>query len=66
MKAWIVALATAVIGFVAAKDGKPGAAIYALAPALAFWALDAYYLALEFRFRDLYNTAIGSEARYMI
>ena len=60
MKAWNVALATAAIGFVAARDGKPTAAIYGLAPALAFWILDAYYLALEFRFRDLYNTAIRS------
>jgi hypothetical protein len=57
MKAWNVALATAAIGFVAAKDAKPAAAIYALGPALAFWILDAYYLALEIRFRDLYTAA---------
>jgi hypothetical protein len=36
MKTWNVALATAAIGFVAAKDSKPGAAIYALVPALHF------------------------------
>jgi hypothetical protein len=57
MKTWNVALATAAIGFVAAKDGRPAAAIYSLAPALAFWFLDAYYLALEFRFRQLYASA---------
>ena len=58
MKTWNVALATAAIGFVAAKDGRPAAAIYSLAPALAFWLLDAYYLALEFRYRQLYKGAI--------
>jgi hypothetical protein len=62
MKAWNVALATAAIGIVAAKDGKPAAAIYGLAPAVAFWILDSYYLALESRFRDLYNAAIASGA----
>lgn len=65
MKTWNVALATAVIGFIAAvKDGSnpAGAAMYALAPALAFWALDAYYVALEFRFRELYNTKVNSGA----
>lgn len=62
MKAWNVALATAAIGFVAAKDGKPASAIYALGPALAFWLLDAYYLALEFRFRQLYDDGVASGA----
>ena len=51
MKTWNVGLTTAVIGFVAAHEGHP---------ALAFWALDAYYLALERRFRELYTTAIRS------
>jgi len=60
MKTWNVALATAAIGIVAAKDGKPDAAVYALGPAFAFWILDSYYLALEFRFRTLYSTAIDS------
>lgn len=60
MKAWNVALATAAIGFAAAKDGRPAAAIYALVPALVFWILDAYYLALEFRYRELYESAIKS------
>ena len=60
MKAWNVALASAIIGIVAAKDGKPAAAIFALLPAFAFWFLDAYYLALEHRFRELYKRAITS------
>jgi hypothetical protein len=60
MKTWNVALATAAIGFVAVKDGKPGAAVYALAPAIVFWILDAYYLALEYRYRELYKNMIKS------
>jgi hypothetical protein len=60
MKAWNVALMTAVIGFVATKDGRPAAAAYALAPSVAFWLLDAYYVALESRFRDLYNEKTSS------
>jgi hypothetical protein len=63
MKTWNVGLTTAVIGFVAAKDDHPArAALFTLGPALAFWALDAYYLALERRFRELYTTAIRSGA----
>jgi hypothetical protein len=63
MKTWNVALATAVIGFVAAKDGSPASAAQcAVAPALAFWALDAYYLALEVRFRELYDAQVNSGA----
>lgn len=60
MKTWNVALATAAIGFAAAKDGRPAAAMYALVPALVFWILDAYYLALEFRYRELYKGVIKS------
>ena len=61
MKTWNVALATGAIGFVAAKDGRPAAAIYSLAPALAFWCLDAYYLSPKFRYRKLYRNAIKTE-----
>jgi len=62
MKTWNVALATAAIGFAAAKDGKPAAAIYAVLPALLFWVLDGYYLALEVRFRELYEEKVNSGA----
>ena len=42
---------SAIIGF-AAKDNNPKVAPLALLPALTFWLLDAYYLALEEKFRD--------------
>ena len=47
-------------GVVGVKDGRPAAAMYALVPALVFWILDAYYLALEFRYRELYKGVIKS------
>jgi hypothetical protein len=58
LKGWTVALATAAVGFAAAKDSRPTLAVLAVVPALAFWFLDAYYLALETLYRDLYDRAI--------
>jgi hypothetical protein len=55
-KGWSVTLATALFAF-AAKDGNPRFAAVGILPVVLFWSLDAYYLALERRFRDLYNTA---------
>ena len=57
MKSWNVALATAAIGFAAAKDSHPTAAAIAAIPSFAFWFLDAYYLGLERLYRDLYAAA---------
>jgi hypothetical protein len=62
MKAWNVALASAAIGFAAAKDSHPRAAALALAPGFVFWLLDAYYLGFERAFRDLYNAAVKGTA----
>lgn len=59
MKSWNVALATAVIGFVAAKDMHPKATMLALIPSFVFWVLDAYYLLLERAFRNLYEEAVN-------
>jgi hypothetical protein len=56
MKTWSVGIATAAIGFAAAKESVPAAAMFGVAPILAFWGLDAYYLALEKCFRDLFET----------
>jgi hypothetical protein len=58
LKGWSVALGIAIIGLTA-KDSQPQLAWFAIIPTLAFWGLDAYYLALERRFRDLYNNALG-------
>lgn len=59
MKAWNVALATAAVGFAAAKDSHSTAAVLAAAPSFAFWCLDAYYLGLERIYRDMYNGAVA-------
>ncbi len=66
MKGWNVALATAAIGLAAAKDSKPTLAVLAVVPALAFWFLDAYYLALEASYRDLYGKAIRAEPSFLL
>src|SRR4051812_12610620 len=57
MKTWSVGIATAAIGFAAAKDSVPAAGAFGVVPILTFWGLDAYYLALERGFRALYETA---------
>src|SRR5579872_7393748 len=62
MKSWNVALATAAIGFAAAKDSHPRAAMLALVPSFVFWLLDAYYLGLERAFRVLYDQAVDGTA----
>jgi hypothetical protein len=62
MKSWNVALASATIGFAAAKDSHPRAAVLAMVPSFVFWLLDAYYLQLERAFRKLYEEAIAGTA----
>jgi hypothetical protein len=61
LKGWCVTLATALFGF-SAKEGAPRLALVALLPILAFWGLDAYYLGLERKFRELYRVATTAEA----
>lgn len=55
-KGWSVTLATVMLGL-AAKDGGPEFALIGLMPVLLFWFLDAYYLALERGFRELFKNA---------
>jgi hypothetical protein len=55
MKAWSVAVASATVAFAAAKDSNPRVAVLGVVPIIAFWALDAYYLALERLFRAKYD-----------
>jgi hypothetical protein len=65
MKSWNVALASAAIGFAAAKGAHTHAALLAVVPSAAFWFLDGYYLTLERRYRALYNEAnSGAVAPY--
>lgn len=53
-KAWCITLVSAVLVIVADK-GKPNYALLAMIPTILFLALDAYYLALERRFRESYK-----------
>ena len=61
MKGWNVALATAAVGLAAAKDSRPTLAVLGVVPAMAFWFLDAYYLALERSYRCLYKKAVTGQ-----
>ena len=56
-KAWCITLVSAILVIVADK-GKPTYALIAVIPTTLFFALDAYYLALEKCFRKSYNDFI--------
>jgi hypothetical protein len=55
-KGWSITLTTALLG-IAVKDGNNQFALVGLVPVLLFWSLDAYFLALERRFRGLFGKA---------
>ena len=57
-RTWSVTIGTALIGYAIAKDSKPEAALLAILPAVCFWVLDAYYLALERGFRTRFDAAL--------
>lgn len=54
LKGWSITIVSAIVAL-AAKDGTPKLVALALFPAIAFWALDGYFLSKERLFRDLYN-----------
>lgn len=56
-KGWCIAMTSAILVLVADKS-KPDYALIAFIPVLLFLALDAYYLSLEKRFRNSYNSFI--------
>ena len=58
LKAWSVALGSVIIGLTA-KDAVARYAAVALIPVIAFWSLDAYFLALERGYRRLFDAAAG-------
>jgi hypothetical protein len=58
-KGWSITLTTALLG-IAVKDGNNQFALVGLVPVLLFWSLDAYFLALERRFRSLFGTAAAA------
>src|SRR3954452_7190487 len=55
-KGWSITLATALLG-IAVKDSGRYFAIVGLVPVILFWAIDAYFLVLEKRFRGLFPLA---------
>jgi hypothetical protein len=56
-KTWCIGLVSAIVVVVADK-GKPEFIWIAIFPIVLFLFLDSYYLSLEIRFRDRYNTFI--------
>ena len=56
-KTWCITLVSAIAVLVAAKD-EPRYVFVALVPIALFWCLDSYYLGLERKFREQYNTFI--------
>jgi hypothetical protein len=58
-KGWSITLATALLG-IAVKDGNHAFALVGLVPVLLFWSMDAYFLALERRFRALFSDAAAA------
>ena len=56
-KVWCVTLVAATLVLVA-RTGKPEHALIALAPTVLLYVLDSYYLMLERRFRNSYNTFV--------
>lgn len=56
-KGWCIAIVSAILVLVADK-GVPRHALIALLPTGLFLSLDVYYLSLEKRFRNSYNTFI--------
>ena len=56
-KVWCVTLVAATLVLVA-RTGEPRHALVALVPIVLFYLLDAYYLMLERRFRNSYNSFV--------
>lgn len=56
-KAWCIAIVSAILVVVADKP-QPDYALLALIPTFLFFALDAYYLAMEKGFRNAYNSFV--------
>jgi len=62
LRTWTVTLGTLVIGYAAAKEGHPRAALLAALPAITFWIQDGYYLSLERNFRELFDRGRQNES----
>jgi hypothetical protein len=66
LKGWCLALVSALLGLALKTDAGAAPtsqiAFFALLPTVVFWLLDAYYLALERGFRDVYNQSAKDPA----
>ena len=61
-KVWCVTLVSAILVLVA-RTGNAEHALIALAPTALFYVLDAYYLGLERRFRNSYDSFVAKVQR---
>ena len=59
LKGWTVGATSALLAFAAGTDNR-WVALIALLPSCVFWALDGYYLAMERRYRALYDAVVAS------
>lgn len=64
MKGWAITIVTALLALYAATinatySGNFIFLLVAIAPTILFWALDAYYLQQERKFRGIYNDVAG-------
>ena len=59
LKTWCVTIVAAILFVVARTDASWCVTLLALLPVIAFWVLDAYYLALERVYRDKYDAFVG-------
>lgn len=60
LKGWTMTLIVAICAF-SAVGSERKFAIIAIAPIIAFWFLDSYYLQRERKYRELYNCVIKHE-----
>jgi hypothetical protein len=61
IKGWAVTLSSALLGFSVEDSDSAVIAYLAILPTVVFYLLDAYYLALERKFREKYAAAMNEE-----
>jgi len=59
LKEWSIAVYAALLALYAGSGGNKVFLFIAVAPAMMFWFLDAYYLQQERKFRGIYNDVAG-------
>lgn len=64
LKTWTVTLTSGITIFLSLKAFPPILILTLLIPVLFFGALDAYYLTLERRYRELYGQAVNKDGLY--